>query len=235
MNRAFLIFISLVMCFFSSCISIQKGSITQNSFSVKNNFEIVKTIEGNSKATYILGIGGNLPNGLINEAKKNMYSNNKLQPNQNLTNITTDVKTTFFIFPLLYSRQSVFISADVIQFNDDKDFSRNKTSNNFKDSESAGLIESKGNERNVSIVNSKEELEIISILNVKNKIIEKYGAIDEVKIGDIVRYMDINNEYVFGVVYEVKGNKVKIKTYPFRGQELIIEDEYYRFKKVTVK
>jgi hypothetical protein len=225
----------LLLLIHSSCISIHKGNIASNSFSIKNNFNIISTIEGNSSATYILGIGGNLREGLVNEAKKEMYQKYKLQPNQNLANITTDIKTTYFIFPLLYMSQKVILSADVIQFYDDNelsllnDKSTNTKSNTFKipsnaiDTTNLGALKTK----------FKEELKLDSVINVRNKILEKYKSIDDVKIGDIVRFSGYNNEDIFGVIFEISNNKVKLKTYPSPGQELIIEDKYSSFKKVT--
>lgn len=230
-----LTFISfLLLLIHSSCISIHKGNIASNSFSIKDNFNIISTIEGNSSATYILGIGGNLREGLVNEAKKKMYQKYKLQPNQNLANITTDIKTTYFIFPLLYMRQKVILSADVIQFYDDNELSLLNDKNTNTASNTDKIPSNEINTNNLGVRKTKfnEELKLDSVINTKNKILEKYKSIDDVKIGDIVRFSGYNNEDIFGVVFEISNNKIKLKTYPSPGQELIIEDKYSSFKKV---
>ena len=213
-------FAFLCMLLQSSCMSLHKGSIQQSSFSAKNNFKIVSTIEGNSKATYVLGIGGNNKDGLVKEAKKNMYMYYTLDANQILTNITTDVKTTFFILPILYMKRQVFVSADVVQFSD------------------SSLINTTGIMNGVSLGNghsqkSKEEQKIDSLKMKQNQIQIKYRSIQDVKIGDMVLYTSSNNQDVYGVVFEIGlNNKIKIKTITNSGKELIIEDKYSWFTKI---
>jgi hypothetical protein len=113
--------ITTLMLGFQSCVSINNGTILQNSqSSTKENFTIVKTISGEATATYILGIGGNNRNGLTKEAKEKMYSNHKLSSNQNITNITLDVRKQYFIFPILYNNETVIVSADVIEYYENK-------------------------------------------------------------------------------------------------------------------
>ena len=226
----------LLLLIQSSCLSIHKGNISSNSFSIKDNFNIISTIEGNSRATYILGIGGNLREGLINEAKKDMYQKYKLQPNQNLTNITTDIKMTYFIFPLIYMSQKVIVSADVIRFYKDNELSISNDKNTNNTSITDKTLSNEININNLSVLKtkSKDEIKIDSVINAKNKILETYESVNDVKIGDIVRLSGFNNEDIFGVVFEISNNKIKMKTYPSPGQVLTIEEKYSWFKKVIL-
>jgi hypothetical protein len=220
---------------YSSCITTHSGSFQSPSFSIKNNFKIVSTIEGNSNATYIFGIGGNLREGLVSEAKKNMYSKYSIQSNQNLTNITTDIKVTYFIVPLLYISQNVIVSADVIQFYD------NSSELNLVDKKVVELnnveISTPNLDSNIVdniIKRSKEEILLDSLKKSGNNTLMKYNNISDVRTGDIVLFEVMNNEKIYGIVVEIgNNNKVKMKTYPSPGQELIIENRYSWFKKIV--
>ena len=56
---------------FTGCIALHSGVIAPNSLSLnQDNFYVKKTIYGESKASYFLGIGGYLREGLVKEAKK---------------------------------------------------------------------------------------------------------------------------------------------------------------------
>ena len=69
-----LLVFALSFIVFQSCISLHNGHIAPNSVSVStDNFQIVKSISGEAKALYILGIGGAIKEGLVREAKINMY------------------------------------------------------------------------------------------------------------------------------------------------------------------
>ena len=226
----------LLLLIHSSCISTHTGNIQSPSFSVKNNFKIISTIEGKSTATYILGIGGNLRNGLVNEAKRNMYSNYTLKENQNLTNITTDIKVTFFIFPILFMRKNVIVSADVIQFYDHIDEVKGilKINNDVPVKDDILKHETGSNNINILPSKSKDEILIDSIKIRDNNTFMKYNNIGEVKIGDIASYKGYNNEIIYGIVFEIGvNNKIKMRTFPSPNQELIIEDKFTWFKKIV--
>lgn len=220
MKQIFTFFAFLYLLLQSSCMSLHTGSMQQSSFLAKNNFKVVATIEGSSKATYVFGIGGNNKDGLVKEAKRNMYMYYTLEANQILTNITTDVKTRFFILPILFMDRQVFVSADVVQFYD------------------SALLNTTGMMNGGSMINgqslkSKEEQIIDSVKMKQNPIQIKYTSIQNVQIGDVVLYSSSNNQDVYGIVFEIGlNNKIKIKTYTNTGKELIIEDKYTWFTKL---
>ena len=111
-----LLVLALSFLFFQSCISLHNGHIAPNSVSVStDNFQIVKSISGEAKALYILGIGGAIKEGLVREAKINMYNKYPPKPNEIITNITVDNKQTFFL-GFLVMQHSVIVSADVVKF-----------------------------------------------------------------------------------------------------------------------
>jgi hypothetical protein len=235
MKQIFTFSTFLFLIIHSSCISTHNGFIQSPSFSVKNNFKIVSTIEGKSKATYILGIGGNLREGLVNEAKKNMYSKYSLNTNQNLTNITVDVKKKFFILPIFFMSQNVIVSADVIEFYDNIDEVKVVEKSNIKMPEKIEVSTTVNASNNIEIIknSSTEEILLDSIKKRIDNNYVKYKSIDEVKIGDIAAYKGSNNGTIYGIVFEIgSNNKIKMRTYPSPGQEFIIADKYSWFNKV---
>ncbi len=171
-----------------------------------------------------------------NEAKRNMYSNYSLKENQNLTNITTDIKRTYFIFPILFMSQNVIVSANVIQFYDDIDEIKSTDKRNVDISVKDGITTPHSNLNNNDILTSKSKAELLidSVKIRDNNTSKKYLNIGEVVIGDIVSYIGSNNETIYGIVIEIGfNNKIRMKTYPSPGQELIITDRFSWFKKIV--
>jgi len=60
-----------IVLFFSSCFTISDGNISNSSSATlsTNNFEYVKTVEGQSSSVMFLGLGG-LNGGLVKNAVK---------------------------------------------------------------------------------------------------------------------------------------------------------------------
>jgi hypothetical protein len=114
MKKLIVFMLSIVLL--GSCISLHKGHIAPNSVSLSSdNFQVVKSISGEAKALYVLGIGGFNIEGLLREAKINMYNKYPPKPNEIITNITVDNKQTFFL-GFLVMQHSVIVSADVVKF-----------------------------------------------------------------------------------------------------------------------
>ncbi|MDW3195166.1 MAG: DUF6567 family protein [Cytophagales bacterium] len=99
----------------SSC-SYHIGTIGGGTGTITNNqFKSIDFGYGTAKTTKFLGIGGNEKDGLVLEAKRNLYRNYKLRPAQVIGQTTVDFKRTFF-FPI--STTKVTISAEIIDFSD---------------------------------------------------------------------------------------------------------------------
>lgn len=131
--------ILLVIASLGACTSIHKGSYISNAELSKGNFKYINFAEGESKATYFLGIGGFDSQGLTKEAKREMYKNANLQPNQIIANVTVDSKTSYYLL-FLWREHQVFVSGDVVEFTDNdinsinpnSEFFKNLNSNNSK-------------------------------------------------------------------------------------------------------
>jgi hypothetical protein len=198
-NLKYILFLSLSI-FFSSCLSTFRGDIQQSGFSINDcDFQIIKTVEGRAKATYIFGIGGNLRNGLINDAKRNLYSSHKLGPNQQIANITTDIKGTSFIIPI-FSTQTVIITADIIEFFPrNTDVSKRISQSELKSENPVDLIRTK---------NTLTEIKLSKDIKLSN-----YISIADVQQGDFVKVtfdMSGYSQTLFGKVERTSGKSYLI-------------------------
>ena len=93
------------------------GTISSNAMLNTNNFKIVGTAKGEATAKYWLGIGGLGRQGLVNEAKQDLYKNTPLKPNQTLANLTYDIKKNYI---LIYWQQKAIVTADIVEFTGSK-------------------------------------------------------------------------------------------------------------------
>jgi hypothetical protein len=195
-----ILFLMISLNFFG-CISVHKGEFIQPFISSnKQNFRIVKTIRGESMATYILGIGGNSRDGLINEAKKSMYISYTIKPNQNITNVTTDIKNSYFIVPFIFMTQTAIVSADVIEFYD----------------LDAKAIDSKSNDEKANVEVSKDHFDVLK--NEKTEIFNDttksklFRNINEVEVGDKILVQNPKGIIINGIVTKIlKDNIVQYK------------------------
>lgn len=96
----------------SSC-SFHYGTSSAGSAMITNENFKIDFAYGSTKSTKIFGIGAFNREGLVLDAKKNLYKNYPLQPGQALGNMTVDFKTTFVLF---VSTTKVTISAELINF-----------------------------------------------------------------------------------------------------------------------
>ena len=241
----------LVLITLNSCVSTFDGSFYSPSFSVKDNFRIVSTLEGQAQAEYIFGIGGAFRDALVNEAKRNMYSSYALQPNQNITNITVDSKVTSFLLPILFMSKRVTVSADVIEFYDNN--------SNLKASGDLGVAETVNSSKN-KIENSETDVssnwkvidisknqiwtaedskyfELITSFKEKKPETLRIAKAKDLKVGDVVSFKSENNEnrifMEYGIIKDIDDQILKVNTYPKSGQKEVIEEYFYYFRKVV--
>ena len=109
-----LILLFVFSIFITSCATLHSGYLTGVAPAVKNNFKYVGNVFGKAQATYILGIGGLLREGLVREAKNNLIENNPIQDGQTLVNFTVDTETSYYLGIILTQR--VIVSADILEF-----------------------------------------------------------------------------------------------------------------------
>jgi hypothetical protein len=212
-NLTYLLFLGLSI-FFSSCLSTFRGDIQQSGFSINDcDFKIVNTAEGIAKATYVFGIGGNLREGLVNDAKRNLYNSTKLTKNQQLTNITTDIKTSTFIIPIV-TVQTAIITADIIEF-----FPRN----NFN--EKTDLVQSipaPVQEPEKVLVEEKFTDKMLTAMKISKDLkVSQYNSIGEVAKGDYVKVSINISGYKQTLIGRVEGfakkNNILIEIEPSPG------------------
>lgn len=79
-----------------------------------NNYKIIQSIQGESEATYIFGIGGLLKNAMIAEAKADMLKSvDLLGKSRAIINENVEIKHTFYPFVTKYK---VIVTANVVEF-----------------------------------------------------------------------------------------------------------------------
>ena len=110
-NLSLLLLLSIM---FSSCFSLHSGYLTGVAPPIENNFKYAGNVMGKAQATYILGIGGLLREGLVREAKNNLIANNPIQDGQTLVNFTVDKETSYYLGIVWTHR--VIVSADILQY-----------------------------------------------------------------------------------------------------------------------
>lgn len=212
------------------CVSSHTGKIYPSQVQLNQpNFKFVKSIQGVAQATYVLGIGGNMPMGLINEAKANMYQTYSFAKNQTITNITIDEKRLSFLYPILYVK-TIIISADVIQFGEDlvnENINTNKKQENF---ENKNVLNEKKTEN--SLTDDEKIIKRLSeTANLKEII---YSSINDVNVGDFVKFTSIYNEIIFAkIVSKVSNRIVKIELFPTPGTRITEEINFSKLKKVV--
>lgn len=134
------IFIALFVLplFFSSCtVTNYSGDIYPNQVEFnKANFRYVKTIKGSASTKYnSYGWDKKKSDGLINEAKSNMYQNHNFSPNQVVTNITKDVLRITDTKGLGSREVKVIITGDIYEFSNNGVYSSEPQSNNYNQPE----------------------------------------------------------------------------------------------------
>ena len=104
----------LASVFLQSC-AFYNGTMTGNAAISDANFTVAGFASGTARCTYVFGIGGLKKDGLVLEAKRNMYNTYPLAPGQAFANVTVDFKRGYYI---LFARTVCTITADIIDFNE---------------------------------------------------------------------------------------------------------------------
>lgn len=116
MKIKFPIFFIVLSLLLTSCVASLSGMITNSAALGNANFTYVKkNIQGTSKATYILGIGGMAREALAQEAKANMLESTPLKANQAIANVIIDYKVSNTFLGIVLT-QKCTVSADVVEF-----------------------------------------------------------------------------------------------------------------------
>ncbi len=104
---------------FSSC-AIHSGLTTNSNVHAteivlsKNNFKVIESVQGESQAMYVFGIGGHSRKAMIAEARANMLSKaNLVGGSKAIINETVEVKRSFFPIVRLYK---VIVSGHIVEF-----------------------------------------------------------------------------------------------------------------------
>ncbi len=238
------LFILSLPILFSSCVTTFQGNFFQSGFSINDSdFKIIRTEKGTTKATYIFGIGGNLHDGLILEAKQDLYKKCKLEKNQQITNITTDVRNSNIFYPIIIT-QTVTISADIIEFyprnsNGNVSISLPPATNTAPASvtdkiSTSELIDETATES--ALGKNYVNRTLYAIKTSKEVKFLNYNSINDVNIGDYVK-VSINllgyTQVVYGRVERISNkSKIVVELEPTPGTFLQEEHQFNSCEKV---
>lgn len=233
-----ILYIFILLLSTQGCVSLHEGNFQTTSFTIKENFKIITTIQGDAQATYFLGMGGGVRDGLVNEAKRNMYSTYLLEANQNITNITTDIKVTSFILPGLFQSKSVIVSADIIEFYDSQInvINAQSTSSNSASAKSSSEILSPSTSR-ISLEREEDEknIKILNTLQRQKPTLSKINNLSQIAVGDVVYHKpDAYSTPVYGFIVDIQNKDIKIKCYTSSGKPTYYTETFYYFKKVNM-
>ncbi len=111
----------IVVLLFSSC-AVHNGlttNLNQRTTDVvlsKKNFKVIESVQGESNAMYIFGIGGLSKKALVSEARAKMLEKaDILNEARAIINETVEVKHSFFPFVRKYN---VTVSGHIIEFSE---------------------------------------------------------------------------------------------------------------------
>ena len=202
MKKLIVIIFSVVLLGGCSYTSYQGTLIfPENVMFDKPNFKYITTIEGSATAEWTgFWISRHEKvNGLINEAKKNMYKNHVFSPNQIITNLTKDVvRTTGGDGGKNRLHAKVIMSGDIYEFSNNNIYSGHQK---VEKPEGLDVI-------NEKIINStstkKETIEVNS-----NSSYFKYSKTPE--LNDVVYYIDYyTKEYIKGKIIKLSKNSSSV-------------------------
>ncbi|MGE4288823.1 MAG: DUF6567 family protein [Salinivirgaceae bacterium] len=111
-----LVIFSSVVLLLSSCVATHLGTISSSA--IDKPVSYVDVAYGVAQTDKYFALGGLSQDALVLEAKRELYRNRPLQPNEAYINFTVDFKNTWVFFPV-YTQTKVTLSADVINFNPD--------------------------------------------------------------------------------------------------------------------
>ena len=118
MKKVFFLIVGMALLF-SSC-SIHNGLTTNANLNTtevvlsKKNFRVVESVQGQSEAMFVFGIGGLNKNAMVAEARAQMLANaNIVGTSRAVVNERVEIKHSLFPFVRLYT---VIVSGHVIEF-----------------------------------------------------------------------------------------------------------------------
>ncbi len=112
------LFFAIAGLILAGCRAWHDGYIANSaSLSSPNFIYVNRDIRGHSKISYVFGFGGTWQESLVHAAKLDMMRSNVIRDNQALVNITSNIKTTWFLFGIVIWKECL-LTADVVQFID---------------------------------------------------------------------------------------------------------------------
>jgi hypothetical protein len=236
-----LLFLLMTASVLSSC-AFHSGMMNDSASLQGQDFELIGLSVGQAKTTRICGIGGLKPDGLVLEAKREMYNIFPLRKGQAYANVSVDFKRFYF---LIVNTTKVTVSADIVQFGEEKSDELQKL---FENKLSMSYIPAM-NDTMESGIMVNQELKQVKILNVSKRgdytIITYDGKIYEnisqfllynmkvgykpepfnLTVGDVVTFnfdqTTIKSGMVIGAAGQTLAIRTDSKTYQVHGSAVV--------------
>jgi len=118
-NKLYFIGVGITIMLLSSCASHYINLKNQYNHTTevvlsRNNFTVIKTVQGEAQASYVFGFGGLKKQAIIGLAREKMLQQADLEgKSRTVANEIIDVKSSIFPF---VTKTKVTISAQVIEF-----------------------------------------------------------------------------------------------------------------------
>jgi hypothetical protein len=194
--KKIIVFVLSIVLLGSCTVTQYFGEIYPNRVEFnKANFKYLKTIKGSATAKFgAYGWDKKRADGLINEAKSNMYLNHSFQANQVVTNITKDILKVTDTKGFGSREVKVIVTGDVFEFSENGIYSGVQK---VEKPEGLDVI----NEKIINPTSTKKEtIEVIS-----NSSYIKYSKTPE--LNDVVYYLDYyTKEYIKGKIIKLSNN-----------------------------
>lgn len=118
MRKLFFLLIGIILlfssCAFHSGLTTNSNNHTTEVVLSQKNFKVIESVQGESEAMYVFGIGGLSRKAMIAEARANMLSKaNIVGGAKAIINETVEIKYSFFPF---VGKYKVTVSGHIVEF-----------------------------------------------------------------------------------------------------------------------
>jgi hypothetical protein len=240
--KKFKLLTAIILVFGASSCAFHSGMMNDSASLHGQDFELIGMAVGQAKTTQILGIGGLDPDGLVLEAKRELYARFPLTKGQAYANISVDFKRSYF--PIVNTTKAT-VSADIVQFGEEKSDELQKL---FKNKLSMYYVRANNDTLDLGIV-INQDLKPVKTLDVSKKgehtVITYDGKIYEnisqvllynmkfgykvepfnVAVGDVVTFnfsaTTVKSGMVIGAAGQTLAIRTDSKTYQVHGSAVI--------------
>lgn len=116
-THSFFHLLAFLVCTFclTGCFAAQQLAVTNSASLDRANFKVIGAVSGQSKATYVFGIGGFSEKARTTDAMQEMYKSAKLKENQTIANISQFTNSSWILPPIVIMRTTT-VTGTIVEF-----------------------------------------------------------------------------------------------------------------------